>query len=394
MKEVVILSAARTPIGSFLGALSGVTTPELGATVIKEAVEKANIDKESIDQVIMGNVLQAGIGQAPARQAAIKAGLPYHTGAITLHKVCGSGLRAVMDATNAIRAGEWETVVAGGMESMSNAPHYLEKSRAGYRMGDVKVADGMVKDGLWDPYEQKHMGEYAELCVDKYKFSREEQDAFALESYKRAQAAIENGLFDAEVVSVSIPQRKGDPVVVAKDEEPYRSPLEKIAKLRPAFLKDGTVTAANASKINDGASALVVMDADKAKELGLKPMARIVAHASFAQEPSWFTTAPTAASKLALDKAGLNVGDIDRWEINEAFAAVTMASIRDLELDTDKVNTRGGAVAMGHPIGASGARILTTLLHTLKDDKKRYGLASLCIGGGEAVAMIVENLEV
>ena len=392
MREVVIVSAARTPIGKFLGALSGVPAHQLGATAIKAAVERAGVKPESVEHVLMGNVLQAGQGQAPARQALLGAGLPKSTGAVTLHKVCGSGLRTVMDAANGIKAEEWTTVVAGGMENMSLSPHLMERSRGGYRMGDVKISDSMIKDGLWDPYGDKHMGNCAEMCADKYTFTREAQDAFALESYKRAQGAMEAGDFEAELAAVSVPQRKGDPIVVDKDEEPFGAPLDKMGKLRPAFDKNGTVTAANASKINDGAAAMVLMSADEAAAQGLKPLAKIVSYASHAHEPDWFTTAPVDAAKKALDKAGLKAGDIDLWEINEAFAVVTMASVRDLELDESKVNVRGGAVALGHPIGCSGARILTTLLHSLKAKGGKYGCASICIGGGEAAAMVVEAL--
>jgi acetyl-CoA C-acetyltransferase len=392
MREVVIVSAARTPIGKFLGALSGVPAHQLGATAIKAAVERAGVKPESVEHVLMGNVLQAGQGQAPARQALLGAGLPKSTGAVTLHKVCGSGLRTVMDAANGIKAEEWTTVVAGGMENMSLSPHLMERSRGGYRMGDVKISDSMIKDGLWDPYGDKHMGNCAEMCADKYTFTREAQDAFALESYKRAQGAMEAGEFEAELAAVSVPQRKGDPIVVDKDEEPFGAPLDKMGKLRPAFDKNGTVTAANASKINDGAAAMVLMSADEAAAQGLKPLAKIVSYASHAHEPDWFTTAPVDAAKKALDKAGLKASDIDLWEINEAFAVVTMASVKDLELDESKVNVRGGAVALGHPIGCSGARILTTLLHALKAKGGKYGCASICIGGGEAAAMVVEAL--
>ena len=392
MREVVIVSAARTPIGKFLGALSGVPAHQLGATAIKAAVERAGVKPESVEHVLMGNVLQAGQGQAPARQALLGAGLPKSTGAVTLHKVCGSGLRTVMDAANGIKAEEWTTVIAGGMENMSLSPHLMERSRGGYRMGDVKISDSMIKDGLWDPYGDKHMGNCAEMCADKYTFTREAQDAFALESYKRAQGAMEAGEFEAELAAVSVPQRKGDPIVVDKDEEPFGAPLDKMGKLRPAFDKNGTVTAANASKINDGAAAMVLMSADEAAAQGLKPLAKIVSYASHAHEPDWFTTAPVDAAKKALDKAGLKASDIDLWEINEAFAVVTMASVKDLELDESKVNVRGGAVALGHPIGCSGARILTTLLHALKAKGGKYGCASICIGGGEAAAMVVEAL--
>lgn len=393
MTEVVIVSAKRTPIGCFQGGLAGVSAPKLGAAAIASAVESAAIEPAQVEQVIMGNVLQAGLGQAPARQAAIYGGLPESAGAITLHKVCGSGLRAVMDAANGIRAGEWEAVVAGGMENMSASPHLLPRSRDGFRMGDTKLVDSMIKDGLWDPYGDKHMGNCAELCAKRYAFSREEQDAFALQSYKRAQASAQAGHFDNELAAVSVPQRKGDPLVVDKDEEPWAAPLDKMPKLRPAFDKEGTITAANASKLNDGAAAFVVASAEKAANLGLKPIAKILGQASFAHAPDWFTTAPVEAAKRALTKAGLNASDIDRWEINEAFAVVTMASIRDLELDPEKVNVRGGAVALGHPIGCSGARILVTLLHTLQAEGLRYGCASICIGGGEAAAVVVENLQ-
>ncbi len=394
MKDVVILSAARTPIGSFLGHLSTVPATELGATAIRAAVERAGIDVETVDQVIMGNVLQAGQGQAPARQAAILGGIPKKAGAITLHKVCGSGLRAVMDAANAIKAEEWELVVAGGMESMSLSPHLMENSRGGYRMGEVKVADSMIKDGLWDPYGDTHMGNFGETCAKEYKFSREEQDAFALQSYKRAQAAAEGGKFEDELCAVEVPQRKKDPILVDADEEPFAAPLDKMGKLRPAFDKEGTVTAANASKISDGAAALVVTSASSAKALGIEPLVKILGQASFAQEPEWFTTAPAHAARRALERAGLTVEDIDFWEINEAFAVVTMAATKDLNLDPEKVNARGGAVALGHPIGGSGARILTTLIHTLLQEKKRYGCAAICIGGGEACSVVIENVTV
>lgn len=399
MRDVVILSAQRTPVGSFLGSLADIPAPRLGAGAIAGALAAAAGDRlpvellrDAVDHVIMGNVLQAGQGQAPARQAAIHAGLPKKVGAVTVSKVCGSGMRAVMDAANAIRAGEWDLLVAGGMESMSNAPHLLPRSRQGYRMGDATLVDSMISDGLWDPYDDQHMGNCAEACAGRYAFTREDQDAFALASYQRARQAQQDGLFDAEIVPVAVPQRRGDDLSVDKDEEPFKAPLEKMSGLRPAFDRDGTVTAANASKLNDGAAALLVASADKAAELGLQPLARIVAYASHAHEPEWFTTAPVEASRKALAKAGLAVDDIDRWEINEAFAVVTMAAERELGLDHARVNVRGGAVALGHPIGASGARILTTLLHTLLQERQRYGCASICIGGGEATAVIIENL--
>ena len=392
MKEIVILSATRTPVGSFLGKLSSLSAPVLGSIAIRGALEKARVKPEQVEQVILGNVLQAGIGQAPARQASLGAGIPDSVPCITLHKVCGSGMRAVMDASNAIQAGEYDLAVAGGMESMSNAPYLLEKARSGYRMGNVPLVDSMIKDGLWDPYKDIHMGNCAEMCAGKYHFTREEQDAFALESYKRAQHASKSCLFGEEIVAVPVPQKKGDPIRIESDEEPFAAPLEKMGTLKPAFQKDGTVTAANSSKINDGAAALVIASADKAKALGLDPIARIVGYTGVAQAPEWFTTAPVGAIQKLLDKTGRKVSDIDLFEINEAFAAVAMAAIRELSLDPAKVNVRGGAVALGHPIGASGARILTTLIHALRKEGKKTGIAAICIGGGEATAMLVETL--
>ena len=390
MKDTVILSATRTPIGSFLGKLASVPAPELAAAAIRCGLSRAGVAASDVEQVILGNVLQAGIGQAPARQASLKAGIPDSVPCITVHKVCGSGMRAVMDAANAIASGEYDVAVAGGMESMSNTPYLLERARTGYRMGHGQLVDSMIKDGLWDPYKDVHMGNCAEMCVGKYKFSREEQDAYSLESYKRAQGAVKGGLFADEIAAVDVPQRKGDPVRVDADEEPFAAPLDKMGSLKPAFQKDGSVTAANSSKINDGAAALVVASAEKAKARGWKPIARILAYAGVAQAPEWFTTAPVGAMKKLLDKAGREVSDIDYFEINEAFAAVAMAAIRELSLDPAKVNVRGGAVALGHPIGASGARILTTLVHALRRDHKKLGVAAICIGGGEATAMLVE----
>jgi acetyl-CoA C-acetyltransferase len=392
MKDVVILSAARTPVGTFLGKLSSLPAPTLGAAAIRGALGRASVRPDDVEQVIMGNVLQAGIGQAPARQASLAAGIPNTVPCITLHKVCGSGMRAVMDAANAIVAGEYEVAVAGGMESMSNAPYLLERARSGYRMGNAVLVDSMIKDGLWDPYKDIHMGNCAEMCVAKYHFTREEQDAFALESYKRAQNASKTCLFSEEIVPVEIPQKKGDPIKVETDEEPFAAPLEKMGGLKPAFQKDGSVTAANSSKINDGAAALVVALEEKAKQKGWKPIARIVATAGVAQAPEWFTTAPVGAIEKLFAKTGLKVADIDLFEINEAFAAVAMAAIRELKLDPAKVNVRGGAVALGHPIGASGARILTTLIHSLRKGGGRRGVAAICIGGGEATAMLVETV--
>jgi acetyl-CoA C-acetyltransferase len=388
--HVVVLSAARTPIGSFLGSLSTLTAPQLGAAAIGAALDRAGVAREAVEAVIFGNVLQAGIGQAPARQASLGAGIPNTVPCVTLHKVCGSGMRAVMDAANGIVAGEYELAVAGGMESMSNAPYLLPKARTGYRMGNGTLVDSMVHDGLWDPYKDVHMGNCAELCVEKYKFTREALDAFALESYRRAQDANNSGKFDAEIAAVAVPQKKGDPKMVARDEEPFAAPLDKMPTLKPAFQKTGAVTAANSSKINDGSAALVVCSAEKARALGKTPIARIVGYASAAQAPEWFTTAPIIAMRRLWEKSGFTKDDIDLFEINEAFAAVTMAAIHDLGLDPAKVNVRGGAVALGHPIGASGARILTTLIHALRQERKKRGMASICIGGGEATAMIVE----
>ncbi len=390
MKDVVILSAARTPVGSFLGKLSALPAPALGSAAIRAALERAGIAPEAIEQVLMGNVLSAGVGQAPARQASLGAGIPNSVPCVTVSKVCGSGMRAVMDASNAIRAEEYGIAVAGGMESMSNAPYLLERARTGYRMGNGTLVDSMIKDGLWDPYKDVAMGDCAELCVSKYAFTREEQDAYALESYRRAQAAAKTGLAAEEIVPVSIPRKKGDPEVVDTDEEPFAAPLEKMAGLKPAFRKDGSVTAANSSKINDGAAALVVSSEEAAARLGKKPIARIIAYTSVAQAPEWFTTAPIGAIGRLFEKTNLSAADIDLFEINEAFAAVALAAIRELDLDPAKVNVRGGAVALGHPIGASGARILTTLVHALRHAGKRRGVAAICIGGGEATAMLVE----
>ena len=390
MKNLVVLSAARTPVGSFLGKLSSLPAPALGSVAIRAALERAGVKPEEVEQVVFGNVLQAGQGQAPARQASLGAGIPNSVPCVTVHKVCGSGMRAVMDVGNAIQAGEYDVAVAGGMESMSNAPYLLDKGRSGLRMGHGTLVDSMIKDGLWDPYKDQHMGNCAELCVSKYKFTREEQDAFALESYKRAQNAAKSCAFSEEIAPVEVPQKKGDPLRVDADEEPFSAPLEKMPTLKPSFQKDGSVTAANSSKINDGAAALVVTSEEKAREKGWKPIARIVAHAGVAQAPEWFTTAPVGAIQKLLAKTGLAVEDIDLWEINEAFAAVAMAAIRELNLPPDRVNVNGGAVALGHPIGASGARILTTLIHALRKRGKKRGIAAICIGGGEATAMLVE----
>ncbi len=390
--ETVILSAARTPIGSFLGSLSTVPAPRLGAAAIRAALDRAGVAPGQVEHVIMGNVLQAGVGQAPARQASIFAGIPYEAGALTIHKVCASGLKAILVAANDIAAGDYGLAVAGGQENMSLAPYLLPKARTGYRLGNGEILDHAVFDGLWDPYGDKHMGNCAETCARHYGFSREEQDEFALRSYERARAAAEDGTFAAEIAPVEVPGRKGQVTVVEQDEEPFKADLAKMPKLRPAFDREGTVTAANASKINDGAAAVVVAAHGRADELGLKPVARIVAQATHSQEPEWFTTAPVGAIRKALDRAGLGVDDIDLFEINEAFAVVVMAAMKELELDPEKVNVHGGAVALGHPIGASGARILTTLLRALEIRGGRFGCVAICNGGGEAVAAVVERL--
>jgi len=389
MKEIVILSGARTPIGSFQGSLASFTTPKLGAIAIKGAIERAGVRPEQIENVTMGTVLQGGLGQAPARQAAIAAGVPVSAGAVTINKVCSSGLKAVMSTANDIRCGEYEIGVAGGMESMTNAPYMLAQARGGYRMGHGKIIDLMIHDGLWDPYGDKHMGNCAETCVAKYGFTREEQDAFSKTSYERAQSAVNEGRFTAEIVPVVIESKKG-PTTVEKDEEPFAAPLDKMGKLKPAFKPDGSVTAANASKISDGAAALVVSSAEWAEKNGIKPLARIVSFATMSQEPEWFTTAPGGAIAKALAKAELKIEDIDLVEVNEAFAVVAMATMKDANIPHDKINVNGGAVALGHPIGSSGARILVTLIHALKARGLRRGLVAICNGGGEATSMIVE----
>lgn len=391
-KEVVIVSAARTPIGSFLGALSSIPAPRLGAVAIKAALERAKLDPKLVDQVIMGNVLSAGQGQAPARQAMIYAGIPQSVPAMTINKVCGSGMQAVNLARNAIIAGESECVVAGGMENMSLAPYLMEEARTGFRMGEKKIKDSMVSDGLWDPYNNFHMGNAAELCVKEHKFSREEQDRFAKQSFERAQAAIKSGAFKAEIAPVSIPQRKGDPIQFDTDEGPAKGDPAKMAGLRPAFDKEGTITAANASTINDGASALVVCSREFADKHGMKPMAKIVSCGIHAQAPEWFTTAPVEAMKKALKKAGLSPADIDLWEVNEAFAVVALAAAKGVEIPESKLNINGGGISLGHPIGSSGARILTTLLYAMQAKGAKRGLGSLCIGGGEGIAMVVERV--
>lgn len=391
MENVVIVSSVRTPVASFQGGFSSLPAPKLGAIAIKEAVARAGVSPDEIDECIMGEVLTAGVGQAPARQAALYAGLKNSTPCLTINKVCGSGLKAVMLAADSIALGNTKIAVAGGQENMTLAPHLIENSRSGFRMGPAQMTDSMVKDGLWDPYNNFHMGSAAEICVKEHNFTREEQDAFAVESYKKAQEAWNKGAFKNEIASVTIEGKKGA-VTIEKDEEPFNTNFDKIPGLKPAFDKAGTITAANASKINDGAAAHVLMSETEAKKRGIKPLAKIVAHGTFAHDPKYFTTAPVGAIKGALNKANLKVGEIDLWEINEAFAVVTQVAMKELEIPAAKVNVHGGAVAIGHPIGASGARILTTLVHALHTHNKRYGLATLCIGGGEAVALIVEKV--
>ena len=390
-REVVIVGAARTPVGAFLGSLASVTAPRLGAIAIRAALERAGVEAAAVDEVVMGNVLQAGVGQAPARQAAIYAGLPETTPCWTMNKVCGSGLKAVISAAQAIALGDADVVVAGGMESMSNVPYYDRSARTGARMGNVELVDGMIHDGLWDVYGQQHMGMCAEHCAATFDVSRGAQDEYALESTRRAQAAQAAGAFAAEIAPVDVSGKKGDRTVVAEDEGPRTARPEKIPALRPAFKQDGTVTAANASSINDGAAAVVLMSADRARAEGRPVLARIAAWGGAARAPIEFTIAPADAVKKLLEKARLGTKDIDLWEINEAFAVVSIANNRLIGLDGKNVNVRGGAVVLGHPIGASGARILVTLLHAMKDLGKRRGLATLCIGGGEAVAAIVER---
>ncbi|MEZ5314264.1 MAG: thiolase family protein [Thermoanaerobaculia bacterium] len=391
MEDVLILSAARTAIGAFQGSLRDVAAPALGATALAGAIFRAGIAPADLEQVYMGCVLPAGVGQAPARQATLGAGCPDSTGAITLNKVCGSAMRAVMSAANDLRAGDFSIVAAGGMESMSRAPYLAMGVRDGLRLGGGKLVDSLVHDGLWDPYGDKHMGSCAELCAREYSFSREQQDEFSRESYARARAAQESGRFATEIVPVEVKTRKGT-TLVDKDEEPFKVDLEKMATLRPAFDKEGTVTAANASKINDGAAALVLATASEVERRGLRPIARLVAQASHAQLPERFTTAPVAAIRKVLDRAGLSVADIDLFEINEAFAVVALACMKELEIPHERLNVRGGAVALGHPIGASGARILVTLLAALEERGLRRGCAGICIGGGEATAVVIERL--
>jgi acetyl-CoA C-acetyltransferase len=391
LPPIYVVSAARTPIGAFLGALSSQRAPELGAVAIKGALARAKLAPDAVQEVFMGNVLSAGIGQAPARQAAIFAGIPNTVPATTVSKVCGSGMQAFIFGAKTIAVGDADLVMVGGMESMSNVPYYLEKARSGYRMGDGKIVDGMIFDGLWDPYSNVHMGTCGDKCAAEYKFTREQQDEFSKESFRRALAAQKEGMFDAEIEAVTIPQKKGDPLTVKMDEGPGKGDPSKFASLKPAFSKDGTITAANASSINDGASALVLASEKAVKEHKLEPLGRIVGYGGAAQAPEWFTTAPAKAIDETVARLGLKKDQIDLYEINEAFAVVTMACNKLCGLDPQKVNVRGGAVALGHPIGATGARMLTTLLYAMKDRSAKRGLASLCIGGGEALAVVVER---
>jgi acetyl-CoA C-acetyltransferase len=390
-KRVVIVAAARTPIGSFMGSLSTVSATQLGAVAIKGILEKTHLNPELVDEVFMGNVVQAGIGQAPARQAALYAGLPNSVPCTTVNKVCASGMKAVMFAAQAIQSGDAEIVVAGGMENMSLIPHYTHL-RAGTKFGSTTLIDGMQKDGLTDAYDNNAMGVSADLCASQYNLSREEQDQFAIQSYERSAKAWNAGKFDQEIVPVAVPQRKGDPIIVSKDEEYTNVKLEKISSLNPAFTKEGTVTAANASTINDGAAALLVMSEEKAKALGLQPLAYILSYADAAQEPKWFTTSPALALPKALKKANLTIEDVDYFEFNEAFSVVGLANAKILNIDTNKLNVNGGAVSLGHPLGCSGARIIVTLLNVLEQNNGKIGAAAICNGGGGASAIVIERV--
>jgi len=390
MKDVYIISAVRTPMGSFGGTLSTVPAPKLGAAAIKGALEKGNVNPELVQEVFMGNVLQAGLGQAPARQAAIYADIPNSVPCTTVNKVCASGMKAITLGAQTILAGDNDVVVVGGMENMSSVPHYLPNSRIGYKLGDVKIKDGLVLDGLTDVYNDYHMGNAAELCAKECNITRKDQDDFAIESYKRSASAWSNGRFNDEIVPVEVPQRRGDAITINEDEEYKNVKMEKIPNLRPVFQKDGSVTAANASTINDGASALVLMSGEKVNELGLKPLAKIVSYADAAQAPEWFTTSPSKALPKALDKAGLKKEDIDFWELNEAFAVVGLVNIQEMGLDPSKVDVNGGAVSLGHPLGSSGSRIIVTLINVLKQNGGKLGAAGICNGGGGASAMVIE----
>lgn len=391
MKEVYIVGAARTPMGSFLGGLSKVHAADLGAVAIKGALEKGNVKPELVTEVFMGNVLQANLGQAPARQAAMKSGISENVPCTTVNKVCASGMKSISLGAQSIMCGDNDIVVTGGMENMSSVPHYMN-GRSSTKLGPIKMEDGMVKDGLTDVYNKVHMGVCADKCATEHKFSREDQDNFAIESYNRASKAWKDGKFNDEVVPVSVPQRKGDPIVVSEDEEYKNIKMEKIPALRPAFSKEGTVTAANASTLNDGASALILASKEAVEKHGLKPIAKIVSYADAAQEPEWFTTAPSKALPIALGKAGLKNDDIDYWELNEAFSVVGLANIKLLGIDASKVDVNGGAVALGHPLGSSGSRIIVTLINVLKQNNGKYGAAGICNGGGGASAMVIENV--
>ena len=391
MKEVVIVSAVRTPMGSFGGSLSTVSATQLGATAIKGALEKINLDPNEIEEVYMGNVLQANLGQAPAKQAAIFAGISENTPCTTVNKVCASGMKAISFATQAIKCGDADVVVAGGMENMSSVPHYYS-ARNAVKLGDVKITDGMVKDGLTDVYNQVHMGVCADQCADEHHISRKDQDDFAIESYQRAAKAWTAGNFNEEIVPVAVPQRRGEDIIVSEDEEYKNVKLEKIPQLRAVFNKEGTVTAANASTLNDGASALVLMSKEKAEELHIRPIAKVVSYADAAQEPKWFTTAPAKAVPKALAKANLSTEEIDFWELNQAFSVVGLVNTKLLGLDPTKVDVNGGAVALGHPLGSSGSRIIVTLINVLKQNNGRFGAAGICNGGGGASALVIENM--
>ena len=390
MKEVVIVSAVRTPIGSFGGALSSVSATKLGAAAILGAIDKIKLDKDSVDEVFMGNVLQANLGQAPARQAAIYAGLSENIPCTTINKVCSSGMKSIMIAAQTIMCGDNDIVIAGGMENMSSVPHYFTKGRTGQKLGNMQLIDGMVKDGLTDVYSDVHMGLCAEKCAKEMNLSRKEQDSFAVESYNRSNNSWKSGKFSNEVVHVEVPQRKGDPILVTEDEEYKNVNLEKIPQLKPVFDKDGTVTAANASTLNDGASALILMSAQKAKEMKIQPIAKIRSFSDAAQEPEWFTTAPAKAVPIAIEKAGLNKNDIDYYELNEAFSVVGLANMKVLGINDDKVNINGGAVSLGHPLGSSGSRIVVTLINVLAQNEAKLGVAGICNGGGGASAMVIE----
>ena len=392
MKEVVIISAARTPMGSFGGSLSTVSAPKLGAVAIKEVVKRSGLDASQIDEVFMGNVLQANLGQAPARQAAVLAGLPKDVPCTTINKVCSSGMKSLMIAAQTIKCGDNDIVIAGGMENMSQIPHYLNSGRKGQKLGDLKLIDGLIKDGLTDVYNNVHMGNCAEICANDMSFTRKDQDNFAINSYTKSKDAWDNGRFDNEIVPVLVPQRKGDGELVNRDEEYLNINLEKVPMLRSVFQKDGSITAANASTLNDGASALLLMSLEKSKELGLNPIAKVISYADAAQEPEWFTTAPSKAVPIALKKANITTSEVDFFELNEAFSVVGLANIQLLGLNPNHVNVNGGAVSLGHPLGSSGSRIIVTLINVLKQNNGKIGVAGICNGGGGASAVVIENL--